>query len=196
MSCPITGEPHCKCDTKYTINTFETTKSTMRKLFTDHAVYTKFYIESALSGLSDLSVLTARLLTNQQDIGDFATQFVGQSNGNLLTKLLKQHILAAAGVIDVIVKNQSKPHLDDAIAELFANSRLVAKFLSTINPHKLPFRTALKEFDRHNQYVIDLVLLHQSHKFAKEIILFDAYYNHMLMFSDILTQTLLSGSKI
>lgn len=176
MLCLLTGNNVCLC----------TLKEKLRKLFTEHAVYTKFYITSASSNLPDLSFITARLLQNQTDIGNAVKPIIGDENGNKLTQLLKEHILAAANAIST-VKLQSGTK--DAINKVLANSKLVAEFLSKLSP-KLNYDVVLKEFNQHNQYVIDITILHFEGKYEQEIKMYDAYYNHMLMFSDLLNSAL------
>lgn len=177
--CPIMGTPVCKC----------TMKEKMRKLFTDHAFYTKFYIESALSDLPDVKVITNRLLQNQVDIGNFVKPVVGNVNGDQLASLLKEHILAAAGAVNAIKKEDEK-EVKIAVEKVFANSWLVSQLLSSFNPEKLPFDVVLKIFNQHNQYVIDIITLHFNEDFEKEINTVDLYYQHMLMLSDALHDAL------
>jgi len=179
MSCPITGDPTCKC----------TQKETLRKLFTEHAVYTKFYIESALQSLPDLGVITARLIKKQSDIGNYVKPVIGKKNGDTLTTLLKAHILAAADAVNAI-KGKDKNVIDAAIKKVFSNSAQVAGFLSSLNPSKLPYETVSTMFNTHNQYVIDMATAHSQNEYDKEIELFDKYYTHMLMFSDTLNNAL------
>jgi hypothetical protein len=192
MNCPVTGEIHCKCENNKNLDTFKTTittKETLRKLFTDHAVYTKFYIECASSDLPDLKVITDRLLDNQKDIGDFIKPIVGNDNGNLVTKLLKEHILAAAGGVAAL-KSGNQDNIKNAVSKIFKNSEEVSKAISSLNPSGLPYDIVHKHFDEHNQYVIDIAKLHLEKKYSEEIKKYDAYYNHMLSFSDMLNNGL------
>lgn len=160
-------------------------KEALRKLFTDHATYTKFYIESSLHSLPDLDAITQRLMKNQEDIGGFVKPIVGTQNGSTLTDLLKQHILMAARAISAVKTGNSK-QIDEAVKKVFANSAQVSVFISTLNPAKLPPDAVRQMFDAHNQYVIDMTVSHSQKLYEKEIELFDAYYSHMLMFSDTL----------
>ncbi len=154
----------------------------LRRLFTDHAVYTRFFIESALKSLPDTDAITKRLLQNQEDIGDA----VGSDK---LTELLKQHIMAAAGAVSA-VKSNDKSKVDSAVKKVFANSKKVSRLISSLNPSKLPYDVVLEQFNKHNQYVIDMtVLLHQG-KYSQGLKLYDEYFDHMMMFSDTLNNAL------
>lgn len=172
-----------------------TQKEMLRKLFTDHALYTKFYIESALQSLPDLDVITTRLLQNQTDIGNFVKPIIGEQNGNILAELLKEHILAAADAVNA-VKGGNKTTIDDVVKKVFNNSTQVSKFLSYLNPEKLPYDTVLKMFNMHNQYVIDMTTAHSQKKYDKEIKLFDEYYDQILDFSDTLNSALSVNTRM
>jgi hypothetical protein len=186
MSCPITGSTMCRCDKRYDVTIYEenhSLKELFRKLFTDHAVYTKFYIESALTDQPDLSAITNRLFENQVEIGTNVGKIVGHEKGNKLIILLKQHIEAAANAVSVAKKGGD---LTDAKNKIFTNSAAVAKFLSRLSPKYLPYNVVKKQFDHHNKYVLEMVVLHLTKKYDREVVKYDEYYNHMLMFSDML----------
>lgn len=161
----------------------DTPKEILRRLFTDHAVYTKFFIESSLEESPDVKAVTARLLANQDDIGEYVGRVIGKTKGARLTKLLKEHILRAADCVSELKEGED---LKDAIAALMENAEDVGQFLHALNPEKLPLRKVTDEFKRHNKYVLDIAVAHHSRKYATEIRQYDAYYNHMLMFSDML----------
>jgi hypothetical protein len=193
-SCPITGEGHCHC--KFTIKPIEppTAKDTFRKLFTDHANYTYLYILSEVNQLPNLKVITERLLQNQVDIGDAMKPIVGEETGNAVTKLLKEHILAASNATKKAIANnrdntkKSKDNLDEAIKKVFENSEEVSRGLSNINPQILPFKEVHKHFNEHNTMVLELVVLNIQGNFKKAITEYDCYYTHILGFSDMLSQ--------
>jgi hypothetical protein len=189
-NCPITGEVHCKCDNKMKGNgkiDAPTVKETLRKLFTDHANFTHLFVLSAIFNLPNLEPIKNRLLQNQVDIGDFTKPVIGVEKGTTLTKLLKAHIIAAAGVVGAAKLNKG---VNEAVKILFQNSAEVAQFLSSLNPTKLPYKMVHTQFDMHNQYVIDLTKLYLGQKYQQAVVLYDAYYNHMLAFSDLLASAL------
>jgi hypothetical protein len=189
MACRITGESSCKC--KYEIEPVEppTPKETLRKLFTDHAVYTHTYIINELYQLPSLADVTKRLLENQKEIGDAAGGFLGKKSGDALTKLLTQHILDASAVVKAAAKGDSSG-IKGKISALFDNSRRVAELLGSIQPEKVSSEEFKLHFDQHNQYVIDITTLYISRKFDEVISTYDCYYTHMLMFSDLVWSVL------
>lgn len=64
-------------------------KLLMRKLWTDHVFYTRSYIISALAGSPNTSVVAARLLKNQEDLGNAVRPVHGNAAADNLTALLK-----------------------------------------------------------------------------------------------------------
>lgn len=193
MACPVTGSITCRCD-KETFNIMNekpTLKDLLRKLFSDHVIYTKFYINSVISDLPDVSDVATRLFANQDEIGKNlgSLEIIGKDNGDKLAKLLREHIECAATIIN-LAKN--KKDLKDASEKLFANSAQVAKFISSINPASLQYETVKKEFDKHNNFVITMTSERLEAKYKEEIITFDEYYNHMLGFSDMLYSGLIA----
>jgi hypothetical protein len=103
-------------------------KEKLRKLFTQHVFYTKLYMESSMADLSDVKVISERLLRNQDDIGNFIKSIVGVVNGNNLSMLLREHILAASEVINA-VKNNDEKRIKVAVTK--AISTLRDRFFTT-----------------------------------------------------------------
>ncbi len=58
------GQKHCISQATVEL------KENMRKLWLDHVIWTRSYIVSAIAGLEDQEEVLARLLKNQQDIGN------------------------------------------------------------------------------------------------------------------------------
>src|SRR5678816_3006752 len=71
----------------------------MRKLWTDHVVWTRDYIIAAVDDKPDQEAAAKRLLKNQEDIGRAVGAFYGSQAGDALTKLLKEHITIAVDLI-------------------------------------------------------------------------------------------------
>ena len=65
----------------------------MRELWTEHAFWTEKYIVSYIAGLEDQKPVLARLLKNQDDLGNAIKPYYGEEAGNKLAQLLRGHIL-------------------------------------------------------------------------------------------------------
>ena len=67
-------------------------KQNMRKLGTDHVVWTRNYIVAASADQPDAQAAADRLMKNQEDIGNAIGAIYGAPAGQQLTTLLKEHI--------------------------------------------------------------------------------------------------------
>src|SRR5258708_26543703 len=188
--CPITHESHCKCIYKSELVSplKVDLKSALRKLFTDHGVYTAFVLKSIVDGTKDTPVYLNRLLDNQKDIGDQLKPIVGELKGNEITKVLKEHIKLAGDVITAAVKKDKT--LNNKIKLLFINSDLVAETLTSLNEEALPYSITSDMFHMHNQFVVDQTLARIAGDFKKEQTIYDAYYNELLLMSDAIFHAL------
>jgi hypothetical protein len=178
MNCPVTGEKVCRCGLK----------AALRLLFSDHAFYTRLVIENLLSNLPEIDVLIQRLMKNQEDIGDALASYTSKDIGARLTVLLKEHINCAATVLKNL-KIQS-PELPKSIDKALENSKKVAEYISSLDPNIFNYDKFKKEFDQHNQHVVDMGKLYYEKKWQAGVDLYDKYYRHMMMFSDMISDGL------
>lgn len=191
MSCPITGEINCKCMYDRSNMAFPKVdlKSTMRKLFTDHAVYTSLVLKSIVDHNEvNTKILLPILLNNQKDIGSQIKLYTNINIGNQITKVLTEHIKFAGAVITDATNNSSK--LEEDKAKLFKNSNEVAATLTSLNPYQLPYEDTQYMFELHNKFVINMTVARLNKNYKKEQKLYDAYYNEILMMSDLIADAL------
>src|SRR5438309_7259649 len=71
-------------------------RSALRKLWTDHVIWTRQYIVAAVAASPDAEAAAGRLLRNQEDIGNAIVPLYGEAAGEELTRLLKEQIRSAA----------------------------------------------------------------------------------------------------
>jgi hypothetical protein len=153
----------------------------LRKVFTDHAVYTKFVITDILENLPNKPADLARLLKNQDDISQVFMPYIGAERALRLAQLFKTHIERAGNCL-IALKNGNASELISAKSLLFENSDQIGSFLSALNPTKLGDMSAL--FRQHNQYVLDIATAQVSKEYDNVVKLYDAYYEHMMMLAD------------
>lgn len=157
----------------------------MRKLWTDHTVYTHRYIVSALATMPDLPAVTQRLLRNQDDIGDAIKPIYGDAAGKKLSALLRDHILIAADIVKAAKANDTKS-VDALQKKWRQNGNDLAAFLASANPTwKQPTLTDMLQ--RHLDFVTQQVVARIKGDWAADIKAYDAGYTHMLMFADMLS---------
>ena len=77
----------------------EPVRLALRKLWSDHVIWTREYIVAAVAGTPDADAAAGRLLKNQEDIGAAIAGYYGEAAGDRLTELLKEHILIAVDLV-------------------------------------------------------------------------------------------------
>lgn len=161
-------------------------KGDLRKLWTDHAIWTRSYIVSALAGLKDQEKVLARLLKNQEDIGNAIKPYYGEEAGNKLAALLKDHILIAGKIVDA-AKKGDQAKLKKYNAEWYKNADDIAQFLSNANPN-WPINT-LKEMSHTNlQFITNDLTARLKKDWDADIIAFDKGLDHLMLLADILSE--------
>ena len=156
----------------------------MRKLWTDHVVWTRDYIVAAVSGAPDKQAAATRLLKNQDDIGGAVAMFYGKAAGDQLTTKLKEHITIAVELIDA-AKAGDKATQQKADAKWQQNAVDIADFLSKANPN-WPRATLVDMMKKHLSTTTDEVVARLSKDWAGDVRAYDAVYDHILMMSDAL----------
>ncbi len=158
----------------------------MRTLWEDHITYTRNYILSALADLEDTGKVAERLLRNQDDIGDAIKPIYGEEAGNKLAALLRDHILIAADIVKAakagnsveVTKGQKRWH---------ENADDLAAFLSSANPNWSK-QVLVDMLYKHLDFTTTEVVSRLKKDWVADIEAYDRGHEHMLMFSDALTE--------
>jgi hypothetical protein len=158
-------------------------KTDMRKLWTDHVVWTRDYIIAAVDNKPDAPAALNRLMQNQDGIGSAVGKYYGAANGQKLTSLLKEHIAQAGDVVKA-AKAGDKPALKQASDKWDQNAVAIADFLSTANPN-WP-RATLVDMMRKHLSTTNEVQMRLNKDWDGDVRAFDAVYDHILMMSDAL----------
>lgn len=111
----------------------EKLRTGMRKLWTDHVIWTRSYIVGAVADDPSASEAAKRLMKNQEEIGEAIVPYYGKEAGAKLTDLLKQHITIAVDLV-AAAKAKDDAKAKDADARWHANAKDIATFLSGANP--------------------------------------------------------------
>ena len=106
----------------------------MRRLWSDHVIWTRQYIVAAVAGSPDAEAAAGRLLRNQEDIGNAIVPLYGEDAGARLTALLKDHIMIAVDLVDAAIKGNKRAFArhDRRWDE---NADDIAAFLAGANPN-------------------------------------------------------------
>jgi hypothetical protein len=158
----------------------------MRKLWTDHTVWTRDCIIAAVDDKPDAMAAANRLMKNQEDIGNAIAAYYGAAAGQQLTALLKQHISIAVDLIKA-AKAGDKAAQKQADDRWQANAVDIATFLSKANPN-WPKDTLVEMMKTHLSTTTAEVVARLTHDWDADVKAYDAVYDHILMMADALTE--------
>lgn len=157
----------------------------MDSLWTEHVVWTRMYIISSLEDAPDTNATAARLLSNQEEIGDAIKPFYGEEAGDNLTALLKEHILIAVDIIEA-VKAENTSQVDAGSARWNQNADDIAAFLADLNPYFE--ESAIQEaLYMHLAMTNDEVVARVNGNYTADIEAYDEIYDQILVLSDTLS---------
>jgi len=160
-------------------------KISMRKLWTDHTVWTRDYIIAAVDDKPDAMAAANRLMKNQEDIGRAIAAYYGPAAGQQLTTLLKDHISIAVDLIKA-AKAGNKTAQQQADDRWQRNAVDIATFLSKANPN-WPKDTLADMMKKHLSTTTAEVVARLTHDWEGDVRAYDAVYDHILMMSDALS---------
>jgi hypothetical protein len=158
----------------------------MRKLWTDHTVWTRIYVIAAVGNGPDKKAATDRLLKNQEDIGGAVGAYYGAEAGNQLTDLLKEHILQAADLIEA-AKAGNTEKFEKVNADWKKNAADIAAFLAKANPANWNKDALTEMMNTHLSTTIDEVQARLDKDWEADIKAYDEVYEHILAMADALS---------
>lgn len=160
-------------------------KGDLRRLWLDHAIWTRNYVISDTAGLDNKDKTLARLLRNQKEIGNAIKPFYGEAAGNQLGELLTEHIVIAGKVTDA-AKSGNAAELEKNNKDWNRNADDIATFLSKANPNwTKPLIQDLMHV--HLQMLTEDVKAILAKDWDADIMWFDKGADHLTMLSDALT---------
>lgn len=158
----------------------------MRKLWEDHVTWTRLAIVTFVDGSAGFDATAARLLRNQDDIGDAIKPFYGDAAGNQLTALLRDHIGIAVDLLQA-AKASDAAAFEQARVAWYRNADDIADFLAAANPRYWPQDTMRAAMAGH----LDQTLAEASHEltgqYAASVADYDEVHDHILMMADLLS---------
>ena len=158
----------------------------MRKLWEDHVTWTRLAIVTFADGSPSFEVTAARLMQNQDDIGDAIKPFYGKAAGEKLTALLKDHIGIAVQLLQA-AKVGDDQAFQAANAAWYQNADDIAGFLAKANPRDWPKATMRAAMRTH----LDQTLAEASHElggqYTASVKDYDEIHHHILDMADVLS---------
>lgn len=162
----------------------------MRKLWTDHIVWTRQYVVAALAGAPDAEAAAGRLLRNQDDLGNAIVPFYGEAAGKALTGLLKQHILIAVDLI-AAAKSGDQSKFKDADGRWTRNAEEIATLLSGANP-AWPKKDVVDLLNLHLKLTKEEVVARLAKNWAADVQAFDDVFTEINTVADTLSAGIIS----
>lgn len=165
-------------------NKAEQLRTGMRKLWTDHVVWTRQYIVSAVAGDPSAAEAGKRLMKNQEAIGEAIVPYYGKDAGSKLTDLLKAHISIAVELV-AAAKAKDNAKVADADQRWHANAHDLATFLSGANPN-WPMKDVEDMLNEHLKLTTEEATARLEQKWEKDVETFDKIYEQALHMADTL----------
>lgn len=161
-------------------------KEDLRRLWIEHTIWTRDYIKSAVGNLEDKDEVLARLLKNQQDLGNSIKPYYGEEAGNKLAKLLTDHIVIAGKIVDA-VKSGNETNTKKYNSEWYKNADDIAEFFSKANPN-WSVKDLKDMLYMHLKLVADTLEARMNKNWEADIIAFDKGEAHIIKMADVLTE--------
>jgi hypothetical protein len=169
----------------------EAFRADMRKLWEDHITWTRLFIVSDVADLPDLQATTARLLRNQDDIGDAVTKFYGRAAGDQLTALLKDHILLAAQLLNA-AKAGDNDAVNQASADWYANANEIGAFLHDANPKQWSLADMQGMMKTHLDLTLEEAVAHLTGDFTADVAAYVKVHAEILEMADMLSNGIIA----
>jgi len=156
----------------------------LRRLWADHVIWTRGYIVAAVADAPDAGAAAARLLKNQDDIGNAIVPVYGKAAGAKLTELLKEHIMIAVDLI-AAAKTGNQAKFADYDAKWTKNAEVIATFLSGANPH-WPKSDVVDLLNLHLNLTKKEVVARLTRKWEEDVQAFDDIFTEIMTVADTL----------
>ena len=162
----------------------------LRKLWADHAIWTRQYIVAFATDGADAGAAANRLLKNQEHIGAAIVPFYGQGAGDQLTGLLKQHILIAVDLLTA-AKAGDDTEFQRQDQRWSDNAGEIATLLSGANPN-WPRNDVYDLLSVHLKLTKDEAVARLTGKWDDDVTAFDDIFTEIMTVSDTLADGIVS----
>jgi hypothetical protein len=156
----------------------------MRSLWEDHIVWTRLAIIGIVDDRPDKDAAVARLLRNQDDIGNAIRPFYGDAAADALTALLKEHIVGAA---DLLVAAKTNVGFDAAHAAWYANGAEIGAFLADANPRRWDRAEMQAMMADHLDLTLAEAVARLGGDYAADVAAYDRIHGQILHMADMLS---------
>jgi uncharacterized surface protein with fasciclin (FAS1) repeats len=166
-------------------------EASMRKLWTQHAVWKRDYIIAAIDNEpAAKQAVMDELAQNERDLGQALSQYFGTDAGNRLAALFGTHNQLDAQVIDAAAAHDSA-RFNQAHQQLVDNAHDIARFLAQVNPNWPESRTD-QLMMRHLDTTAAQLQARLNQDYRGDLAAFNNAYNALLDLSDYLSAGIVS----
>ena len=159
-------------------------RAALRKLWADHAIWTRQYIVAFVSGGADAGEAAGRLLKNQEHLGAAIVPYYGQAAGDTLAGLLRQHILIAVDLLNA-AKAGDNAEFGKQDQRWSQNAEEIATLLSGANPY-WPRRDVVDLLNLHLKLTKDESVARLGANWAADVSAWDDIFTEIMTVSDTL----------
>ncbi len=159
-------------------------RTALRKLWAEHAIWTRQYIVAFASDGRDAGAAASRLLKNQEHIGNAIVPFYGEVAAARLTDLLKQHILIAVDLLTA-AKAGDDAEFQRQDQRWSQNAEEIATFLSGANPN-WPKNDVVDLLSVHLKLTKGEAVARMTGKWDDDVAAFDDIFTEILTVADTL----------
>lgn len=159
-------------------------RTNLRRLWADHAIWTRQYIVAFAGDTPDAGPAANRLLKNQEHIGAAIVPFYGEPAGAKLTDLLKQHIMIAVDLLKA-AKAGDDVAFQREDQRWSRNAEDLATLLSGANPN-WPKNDVLDLLNVHLKLTKDEAVARLTGKWDDDVVAFDDIFTEIMTVSDTL----------
>jgi hypothetical protein len=168
----------------------EPTRLALRKLWSDHVIWTREYIVAAVAGTPDADAAAGRLLKNQEHIGAAIVPYYGQGAADKLTELLKAHIMIAVDLV-AAAKSGDTTAFATHDARWTTNIDEIAGFLASANPN-WPQKDVFDLLALHLKLTKDEAVARLTGDWAADVKAFDDIFTEIMVLADALNDGLVA----
>ena len=166
----------------------EPVRLALRKLWSDHVIWTREYILAAVAGTPDAEAAAGRLLANQDAIGAAIVPYYGEAAGQALTGLLRDHILIAVDLV-AAAKAGDDAEFGKQDARWSDNAAEIARFLAGANPN-WPEKDVLDLLSLHLKLTKDEAVARLTGDWTADVKAFDDIFTEIMVLADALNDGL------
>lgn len=159
-------------------------KVNIRKLFTDHVIWTRQFSVDLIGNLPSIDKTTERFLKNQEAIGNYIRPFFGDTAADTFISLLKEHATLAANMMKSI-KDGDLNKESNFETDSVTNADNISTFLNSINPY-FSKEDISDLFKTHILLLKYQFIARMNGDFNADILYFDMGLHHILTIADCL----------